>query len=79
MLFEEGKLTPINEEEKVYIDYAKNFHKKIKPLNEAYLYDPADKLTVDGKFALLENEKANKKVVLEDYIIKDLRYRIRNL
>lgn len=78
-LFEEGKLTPINEEEKVFVDYAKHFHKKIKPLNEAYLYDPADKLAVDGKFGLLENGNENKKVVLEDYILKDIRYRIRNL
>jgi hypothetical protein len=78
-LFEEGKITPIKEEQKFYIDYAQYYHKKIKPLNEAYLYDPKDKLTIDDKFALLENENENKKVVLEDYILKDLRYRIRNL
>jgi len=79
-LFENGNVIPLNEiiERKV-IDYAKNYGKKIKALSEAYIYDVKDKLSVDGHFAILENETTTKKVMLEDYLLKDLRYKIRNL
>ena len=79
-LFEEGNLIDISENvQSEVIDYASTYSKKIKKLNEAYLYDPADKLTVDGDFGLLENGTTRKKVVLEDYLLKDLRHKIRTI
>jgi len=79
-LFEQGSLVEIGvTQEKQVIDYAKHFPKKIKTLSEAYIYNENDKLTVDGRFAILENDNTTKKVVLEDYILKDIRHRITKL
>jgi len=79
-LFEQGNLIPLNEvAERKVVDYAKNYGKKIKPLSETYVYNPEDKLTVDGNFAILESDETTKKVMLEDYLLKDIRNRIANL
>ena len=79
-LFENGNLIEINNEEQLEVlDYASTYSKKIKKLNEAYLYDPEDSLAVDGKFGILENGYVTKKVMLEDYLLKDIRYKIINL
>jgi hypothetical protein len=81
-LYEEGRLIPLSETESnevLAFDYTKTYFKKIKPLSEAYVYDPKDILKVDGKFGLLENGNVRKKVMLEDYLLKDIRHRILNL
>jgi hypothetical protein len=81
-LYEEGSLTPLTEVvQPTVIDYAKNYHKKIKSLSEAYVFSEEDQLSVNGKFAILNNPKENvtKKVVLEDYVLKDVRHRIKKL
>jgi hypothetical protein len=81
-VFEEGRLIPLSEVvNPTVIDYAKNYHLKVKALNEAYIFNEEDQLTVNGKFAILNNPKQNvtKKVVLEDYVLKDIRHRIKKL
>jgi hypothetical protein len=79
-LYENGSLIPLSEAApSKLIDYTAGYHKKIKPLSETYFYDPSDEFTTDGKYAILESEEATKKVVLEDYLLKDIRYRILTL
>jgi hypothetical protein len=80
-LFESGRVISLNEITKPAeaIDYAKHFGKKVKALSEAYIYSPKDKLTVDGRFAILTNQNATRKTMLEDYLLKDLRHRISKL
>jgi hypothetical protein len=79
-LFEEGSLIALTEAAPVNtIDYAQHYGKKIKTINETYFYDPKDNFRVDGKFAILENAGVQKKVILEDFILKELRHRIANL
>ena len=79
-LFEEGSLIALNEvAERKVIDYAKHYGKKIKALSETYIYNPEDQLKVDGNFAILENGTVTKKVMLEDYLLKDIRRKISNL
>lgn len=80
-LYEEGSIMPLKEVAGITptVDYAKNFWKKVKPVEEAYVYNPDDKMVVEGKFAILTNGTETKKVVLEDYLLKDLRYKLANL
>jgi hypothetical protein len=79
-VYEEGVLTPLTEEALAeVVDYSKHYFKKIKNINEMYRYSSDDKLTIQGKFALLENNGVQKKVVLEDFVLKELRNRILNL
>jgi hypothetical protein len=79
-LFEEGSLIALTEAVSVKtIDYAQHYGKKVKTINETYFYDPKDNVRVDGKFAILENAGVQKKVILEDFILKELRHRIANL
>jgi hypothetical protein len=81
-LFEQGKMVSLNETpEPTVLDFAQHYYKKIKPLNETYLYRESDELTVNGQFAILQNQEENstKKVVLEDYILKDIKHRITKL
>jgi hypothetical protein len=76
-LFESGRMIALNEVTKPVVhDYAKNYWKKVKPLAEAYVYDPKDKLVVAEKVATVQNDNVTKKVVLEDYLLKDIRHRI---
>jgi hypothetical protein len=79
-LFEKGKLVQLNENKEVIVmDYAKNYHRKIKPLSEAYVYEEGDQLTEANKIATVVNKNETKKVVLEDFLLKDLRHRIARL
>jgi hypothetical protein len=80
-LFDEGSLISLSESvtTKKVIDYAKTYGQKLKPVSETYFYDPKDTLRVDGKFAILENADVQKKVILEEYLLKEIRSRIVNL
>jgi len=82
-LFENGALIDLSEtQEKDMIDYASTFAKKIKPLSETYIPSEDDKfvsLTEDKRCVILENESVQKKVLLEDFLLKDIRKRIRGL
>jgi hypothetical protein len=79
-LFENGSLVPLNEvTQPVVKDYAKNYYLKVKPLTEAYLYNKGDKLVKAEKIATVVNENVTKKVVLEDFLLKDIRHRLARL
>jgi hypothetical protein len=79
-LFENGNLISLTEvTQPVVVDYARNFWKKVKPLSEAYLHTEGDKLAVADKIATVVNENVTKKVVLEDFLLKDIRSRILKL
>jgi hypothetical protein len=79
-LFENGNLISLTEvTQPVVVDYARNFWKKVKPLSEAYLHTKGDKLVVADKIATVVNENVTKKVVLEDFLLKDIRSRILKL
>ena len=82
-IFENGELIPITE---TYIpkvvDYTKSYHKDIKSINEFYIPEDADTLiSINENTVMIGNSEKNitKKVVLEDYIIKDIRRKIKNL
>jgi len=77
-LYDNGMVRTLNEEEVSKIeDFAKNYNKKVKSLNEVYSYDATDKVReIKDGIAILENEDKTKKVVLEDYILKDIRNKI---
>jgi hypothetical protein len=79
-LYESGRIIALNEvTQPVVHDYAKNFWKKVKPLAEAYVHDPKDRLVVAEKVATVQNDNVTKKVVLEDFLLKDIRHRILKL
>jgi hypothetical protein len=79
-LFENGNLISLTEvTQPVVLDYAKSFWKKVKPLSEAYIHAEGDKLVVADKIATVVNENVTKKVVLEDFLLKDIRHRIARL
>jgi hypothetical protein len=79
-LYESGRMIALNEITKPIVhDYAKNFWKKVKPLAEAYIHNPKDKLVVAEKVATVQNDNVTKKVVLEDFLLKDIRHRILKL
>jgi hypothetical protein len=79
-LFENGSLISLTEvAQPVVKDYAKNFGLKFKPLSETYIYQEGDVLTESGKVATVVNDNVTKKVVLEDFLLKDLRHRIARL
>lgn len=82
-IFNEGKLIEISDIDlkSEVKDYASCYNKKLKNLDEVYVYDKEDKLNIseDGKFGILENNGKYKKVMLEDYITKDIRNKIKNL
>jgi hypothetical protein len=79
-LFENGSLVALNEvQQPIVRDYAKNYHLKVKPLVEAYLYNKGDKLVKAEKIATIVNENVTKKVVLEDFLLKDIRHRLARL
>jgi hypothetical protein len=79
-LFENGNLISLSEVvQPVVVDYAKNYGLKFKSLSEAYIYEKGDKLVTSGKVATVVNENVTKKVVLEDFLLKDLRHKIARL
>jgi hypothetical protein len=79
-LFENGNLISLTEvTQPVVVDYARNFWKKVKPLSEAYVHAEGDKLAVADKIATVVNGNVTKKVVLEDFLLKDIRSRILKL
>lgn len=82
-LFENGNLIELNGENKKEMkDYTKSYSKNIKLFEEVYVPEKTDRLvslTEDKRAVILENEKTQKKVMLEDYIVKDIRSRIRGL
>ena len=84
-LYENGEMIPITETYQPEIaDYAKTYHKKYKTLNEMYLPESADVvMSFDSAAGLVTigNTETNvtKKVLMEDFIIKDIRRQIKNL
>lgn len=75
-LFENGSMIKLSEADtaKTEKDYFKTYAKKMKPLNEMYLYEDSDKVTkVTQSFVILENENSIKKVSKEDYLLKMIR------
>lgn len=80
-LYEEGEMIPTNAKSLVEtVDYSKSFYKKNKPLTEMYIYDPKDKVqTITENAVYLENGNTIKKVMLEDYITKDIRNKVAHI
>lgn len=80
MMYNAGRLIESQEgllaEEAKVLDYTKAYFKRSKVLSETYIYDSEDVFTTDGKLGYLETKEGTKKVVLEDYIRKDVRSRI---
>ena len=77
-LFENGSLILLDEKAESFLDYTKFANKKIKTLNETFFYENTDKLSKineDGT-AVIEGEFKTKKVMLEDFMLKDIRNQI---
>ena len=74
-IFENGQLiniteTVVNET----LDYTKTFFKKIKKADEMYIYNESDEImNIDESVVYLGSEGKTKKVMLEDYLVKDIR------
>ena len=87
ILYESGNLMEIEEEldlQPITENYIPGYRKKFRTYDEIYFYDPEDKLitesiTADNQYAELKNRNVTKKVVLEDYLAKDLRNEILNV
>jgi len=85
MLFESGqmfeveddvKLEPINE------DYTVGYNKRLREFNEIYFYDSNDQFiqeSINNGKVDLQNKNVTKKVILEDYLLQDLRANICSL
>lgn len=84
-LYENGEMIPITETYTPEItDYAKTYHKKYKTLNEMYLPEAADvvmSFDTGAGIVTVGNTETNvtKKVLMEDFIIKDIRRQIQSL
>lgn len=80
-IFDNGELIAINEENINEVeDYSKTFFKKIKKLDEMYVYSSDDEImNIDESVVYLSSEGKTKKVVLEDYLVKDIRNMIENI
>lgn len=84
-LFNNGELVLIDE---TYVpevkDYSKNYTKKFKTLDEMYIPENGDHVVSfleSGKIVMIGNDDSRtmKKVLVEDYIIKDIRKHIKDL
>jgi hypothetical protein len=84
-IFDNGELIPINEVHiPQIVDYTTSYHKSLKPLSEYYIPEKADtviSINESENIVMIGNSDKNitKKVVLEDYIVKDIRSKIKNL
>lgn len=64
------------------LDYTKNYTPKFKKVEDMYVPEEGDEVTsLTESVVLIKNEEENtiKKVLTEDYLVKDIRARIRNL
>ena len=78
-LFENGELIPMNNITKISRDYTKSYNTKLKPLAEMYIPESGDTVkSMNASTTILENSGTHtvKKVLTEDYIVKDIRQKI---
>lgn len=78
-LFENGELIPMNNITKISRDYTKSYNTKLKPLAEMYIPESGDIVkSMNESTTILENSGTHtvKKVLTEDYIVKDIRQKI---
>lgn len=80
-VFENGALISINETVvNETVDYTKTFYKKIKTVNEMYIYNEKDEIiNINENTVMLSSDGKTKKVILEDYLVKDMRDMIMKL
>ena len=81
-LAENGAMIDLNEMAKEPIDYATSYNSKHKVYTQYYDYSENDKISSiseDKRFLVLDSDNCQKKVMAEDFIKKDIRYRIRNI
>jgi hypothetical protein len=80
-LYENGSLIPTEKAAVSLLeDYTASFGQKVKPIKDVYVFREGDELTsIEGLFATLKNGEVTKKVVLEDFLLKDIRNKIANL
>ena len=81
-LFINGEVyDPSNEVNPTELDYTKNYTPKFKKVEDMYVPEDDDEvISMDTDTTLIKNESKNvfKKVLTEDYLVKDIRSRIRN-
>ena len=78
-LFENGELIPMNNITTISRDYTKSYNTKLKPLAEMYIPESGDIVkSMNESTTILENSGTHtvKKVLTEDYIVKDIRQKI---
>lgn len=78
-LFEMGQLIDVeNENSNEIIDYT-NYTTKLKSVSEMYIPEENDELVSLGETVLIKNGNTTKKVLLEDYLVKDIRSKLKEL
>ena len=81
-LFINGEVyDPSNEVNPTELDYTKNYTPKFKKVEDMYVPEDDDEvISMDTDTTLIKNESKNvfKKVLTEDYLVKDIRSRILN-
>lgn len=86
-MFDNGNLMKVEDKvmkEPITENYINGYNKALRHKEEIYFYDPADKIvnesiTANYKYCDVINENVTKKVVLEDFLAKDIRNGIEGL
>ena len=82
LLFESGQIIELDEDAPVEIiteDYTRGYNKRLREFNEIYFYNKEDELlqeSLKDGVVELKNGNTTKKVMLEDYMLQDLRNNI---
>lgn len=79
--YEQGELIDMGAETLMEtVDYTKKYNRNLKRLSEMYLPESGDKVVrIDLKETLIQNGNKQKKVMTEDYLVKDIRAKILEL
>lgn len=85
MLFESGQIFAVEDDKPMEIineDFTAGYTKRLRSFEEIYFYNPGDQLiqeSINGKTCEVKNGNVTKKVMLEDYMLQDLRRNICSL
>lgn len=81
-IYENGELIDMNKQQTITEDYTKSYTTNLKKLSEMYRAEEGDKVSsMNLAETVIKNKSLNKtkKVLTEDYIVKDIRNNILNL
>jgi len=80
MFLNGAMFTGSDEESMKTIDYTKSYNKKIKPISEFYIPEASDTVvSMNETETVIQSANVEKKVLTEDYIVKDIRAKILGL